>query len=311
MTFDLVIRGGRVVDGTGMPAFTADVGVRDGRIAAHRPHRASGARARSTPTGCWSRPASSTCTRTTTCSSTGIRSRRRRRWHGVDDGARPATAASRSRRRSPRTSTGSPAMLSRVEGMSRAALREGLRFRGGSFADYWRRFDGRLGVNVGSYVGHCAVRRFVMGDAASERARRPPPRSPRCRSWCAQAMREGAIGFSTSQLDIHVGEDGREVPSQPRRAARRSSRCARCWRSSSAARSRSSRAASRGLRRRRPRADARDVPRLGPADRAERAGADAATTRWAGSARSSSCARPSRRACACTRSSPPTSSGST
>ena len=60
-------------------------------------------------------------------------------------------------------------MLSRVEGMSRAALREGLRFRGGSFADYWRRFDGRIGVNVGSYVGHCAVRRWVMGDAASER----------------------------------------------------------------------------------------------------------------------------------------------
>ena len=32
MTFDLVVRGGRVADGTGMPSFTADVAVRDGRI---------------------------------------------------------------------------------------------------------------------------------------------------------------------------------------------------------------------------------------------------------------------------------------
>src|SRR5437016_3171569 len=32
--FDLILRGGRVVDGTGNPSFAADVGIRDGRIAA-------------------------------------------------------------------------------------------------------------------------------------------------------------------------------------------------------------------------------------------------------------------------------------
>ena len=41
-------------------------------------------------------------------------------------------------------------MLSRVEGMPRAALRAGLRFAGGGFGDYWRRFDGRTGKRLGA-----------------------------------------------------------------------------------------------------------------------------------------------------------------
>ena len=61
-------------------------------------------------------------------------------------------------------------MLSRVEGMSADALRAGVPFRGGTLDDFLAGLDGRLGVNVGANVGHCAVRRYVMGDDASERA---------------------------------------------------------------------------------------------------------------------------------------------
>ena len=50
-------------------------------------------------------------------------------------------------------------MLSRVEGMSADALAEGVRFRGGTFGDFLDGLDGRVGVNVGANVGHCAVRR--------------------------------------------------------------------------------------------------------------------------------------------------------
>jgi N-acyl-D-aspartate/D-glutamate deacylase len=51
-----------------------------------------------------------------------------------------------------------------------------------------------------------------MGDDASEREA-TEAEIEQMKECVRQAMREGAIGFSTSQLDLHVGEDGREVPS--------------------------------------------------------------------------------------------------
>ncbi|MFN8643802.1 MAG: amidohydrolase family protein [Candidatus Binatia bacterium] len=103
-------------------------------------------------------------------------------------------------------------MLSRVEGMSVATLTEGLRWKGGGFGEFWRRLEGRLGVNAGGYVGHSAVRRHVMGDEASQRPARADEIG-QMQELVRQAMREGALGFSSSQLDIHVAHDGREVPS--------------------------------------------------------------------------------------------------
>jgi N-acyl-D-aspartate/D-glutamate deacylase len=209
MAFDLVIRGGRVCDGTGLPAYGADIGIRDGRIVkigridggARRTIDADGATV--TPGFIdvhthydvqldWDPLATPSS------------------WHGtttVLTGNCGFTLAPAK----PEDVDWLAGMLSRVEGMSRAALRDGLRFRGGSFADYWRRFDGRLGVNVGSYVGHCAVRRWVMGDDASSR-RASPAEVAAMQDVVRQAMRDGAMGFSTSQLEIHVGEDGRGVP---------------------------------------------------------------------------------------------------
>lgn len=210
MTFDLLIRGARVVDGTGMPSFTADVGVGAGRIAAigrladEATRVIDGDGLVLTPGFIdvhthydaqldWDPTASPSS------------------WHGVTTvlaGNCGFTLA--------------PArvgdcewlaqMLSRVEGMSVASLTAGLRWRGGGFGDFWRRFEGRLGVNAGGYVGHSAVRRHVMGDEASQRPARAEEIA-QMRELVRQAMREGALGFSSSQLDIHVAHDGREVPS--------------------------------------------------------------------------------------------------
>ena len=64
-------------------------------------------------------------------------------------------------------------LLLRCSAASRAcrrdALAAGVTFRGGSLGDFLGGLDGRVGVNVGANVGHSAVRRYVMGDDASER----------------------------------------------------------------------------------------------------------------------------------------------
>ena len=210
MAYDLVIRGGRVLDGTGMPAFAADVAIQDGRIA--RIGRISGdARRVIDADGCvvapgfidvhthydvqldWDPIASPSC------------------WHGVTTvltGNCGFTLAPAK----PDDVGWLAAMLSRVEGMSKQALAVGFEFAGGSFDDFWSRLEGRLGVNAGGYVGHCAVRRWVMGDDASEREATADEIAA-MQDVVRLAMEQGALGFSTSQLDIHVGDDGRGVPS--------------------------------------------------------------------------------------------------
>ena len=208
--FDLLIKSARVVDGTGMPSFTADVGVQAGRIAcvgriddaATRVIDADGLVL--TPGFIdvhthydaqldWDPTASPSS------------------WHGVTTVLAGNCGFTLAPARLGDTDWLAQ-MLSRVEGMSVETLTEGLRWTGGGFGDFWRRLEGRVGVNVGSYVGHSAVRRHVMGDDAS---RRPAHADEigQMQALVRQAMREGALGFSSSQLDIHVAHDGREVPS--------------------------------------------------------------------------------------------------
>jgi N-acyl-D-aspartate/D-glutamate deacylase len=103
-------------------------------------------------------------------------------------------------------------MLSRVEGMSADALTAGVSFGGGSLADFLRGLEGHVGVNVGANVGHCAVRRYVMGDDASERTA-TDDEVVAMQELVRAALRDGAIGFTSSQLDLHVAHDGRGVPS--------------------------------------------------------------------------------------------------
>jgi len=214
MNADLVVRGGLVVDGSGVPAYRADVAVRDGRIVrvgrvaeadlgpgtrvidADGLHVLPGfidihthydAQLHFEPTAS---PAS---------------------WHGVTTvvmgncgftvaPARPGDAAWLLE------------MLSRVEGMSSEALQAGVDFTGGSFGDFLDGLQGRIGVNAAAYVGHSAVRRYVMGDDAQTRAA-TGAEVVEMQELVRDAMRAGAAGFSTSQIELHRAHNGLPVPS--------------------------------------------------------------------------------------------------
>jgi N-acyl-D-aspartate/D-glutamate deacylase len=210
VSWDLLVRGATVVDGTGGPGFTADVAVCDGRVAAVG-RLVGGATRVIDAHGLTVTPgfidihthydAQLHFEPTASPSS----------WHGVTTVLTGNCGF-----------TFAPAkpddvgwllqMLSRVEGMSAEALALAVTFGGGSFADYLAGFEGRIGVNVAANVGHCALRRWVMGDDASERAATLSEIEAMC-ALLRTALAEGAVGFTSSQLDIHVAHDGRPVPS--------------------------------------------------------------------------------------------------
>ena len=208
-TVDLLIRGGTVVDGTGAPARTADVAVRAGRIVGVGRFDDSAARVIDadgllvTPGFVdvhthydaqlhWDPTASPAS------------------WHGVTTlltGNCGFTLAPAK----PEDVPWLLQMLSRVEGMSADALAEGVTYRGGGFGAFLDGLEGRVGVNVGANVGHCAVRRFVMGDDASERTATADEIAA-MQVLVRAALADGAIGFTSSQLELHVAHDGRGVP---------------------------------------------------------------------------------------------------
>ena len=212
-TYDLVVRGGRVCDGTGLPAFTADVGVRQGRVARVGRIDSSDAAKVIDADGLWVTPGfidvhthyDAQLHFEPTCSPSS--------WHGVTTVFTGNCGFTFAPARSPEDLEWLLAMLSRVEGMSAEGLQEGVSFGGGAFGAFLDGLRaGGVGINVAANVGHCALRRWVMGDEASERAATDIEIAAMC-ALLREAVADGAVGFTSSQLDLHVAHDGRPVPS--------------------------------------------------------------------------------------------------
>ena len=104
--------------------------------------------------------------------------------------------------------------LTHVEGMSLAALQAGIRWEFQTFPEYLAFLERRgVGVNVGVFVGHSSVRTWALrGDAAKRAA--TPDEVAQMRSIVAEAMAAGAIGFSTTTSGQHNGENGIPMPSR-------------------------------------------------------------------------------------------------
>jgi N-acyl-D-aspartate/D-glutamate deacylase len=211
MAYDLLIKGGRIYDGSGLPSYLGDVAVQDGRIVetgrisagAKRVIKADGL---AVSPGfidfhthldaqlLWDPLATSSC------------------FHGVTTviPGNCALALAPCKQQDRETILKS---FERVEAISLTALKAGVEWSWTTFPEYLNRLRGKLGVNVAALMGHCALRQFVMGDAATERAA-TPTEIHQMKEILKAGVRAGAIGFSTNQNPVHMFADGTPIPSR-------------------------------------------------------------------------------------------------
>ncbi len=211
MDYDLLIRRGRVVDGSGLPSYVADVGVKSGRIV--EVGRLSGSAARTIDAdGLAVAPgfidhhthldAQMLWDPYGTCEP----------QHGVTTvimGNCGLTLA-------PVKPGDEEALVKsfvRVEAIPRFALEKGVTWKWHTFGEYLDHFEGRVGINVGGLVGHIAVRHHVMGEDAVER-KATAQEVQQMRNQVLEAMQGGALGISTNRNERHMREDGKPVASR-------------------------------------------------------------------------------------------------
>jgi N-acyl-D-aspartate/D-glutamate deacylase len=104
-------------------------------------------------------------------------------------------------------------MMAKVEGMPLAALEHGIEWSWESFSEYLKRLDGGIGVNAGFLVGHCAIRRYVMGaDAVGQEA--SAEQLDAMARVLHESLEAGGLGFSTTQSHTHSDGDGQPVASR-------------------------------------------------------------------------------------------------
>ena len=208
---DKVIRGGTVVDGTGSPSRVADIGIKDGRIVAIGVVEQDAAEVIDA-TGCIVTPGfvdphthyDAQLLWDPTASPSSV--------HGVTTiigGNCGFTLAPLI----PGDADYLRKMMSKVEGMPLAALENGTDWSWETFAEYLGRLEGNISVNAGFLVGHCAIRRYVMGPAAVG-AEASIEHIAGMRTELAKSIQSGALGFSFTNSTSHSDGDGEPVASR-------------------------------------------------------------------------------------------------
>lgn len=104
--------------------------------------------------------------------------------------------------------------LTHVEGMSLDALRTGVDWQFESYPEYLDCLETKgLVPNVASFVGHSSVRTYVLGEDASKRAA-TKAEVAEMKKLVIGGIRAGGVGFATSTLEQHNGENGIPMPSR-------------------------------------------------------------------------------------------------
>ena len=209
MVYDLLVKNGRIVDGSGMPSFHGDVAVMRGKIA--EIGRLSGPAARVIDAGgmviapgfidnhchydaqvTWDPLCTFSCHHGATsvvignCSLT----------------LAPAKPSDREK---------VLGMLSQVEAIPLDILRAGISWNWQTVPQYMDAIDRRLGVNVGMLVGHSPLRLYAMGEASQERAATDGELNA-MREVVREALEAGALGLSVTRNMSHFDVEGKRIP---------------------------------------------------------------------------------------------------
>jgi N-acyl-D-amino-acid deacylase len=105
--------------------------------------------------------------------------------------------------------------LQHVEDMSLPTLQAGIPWDFESFPEYLSSVE-RHGttLNYTAYIGHTALRLFVMGDDGYEREQPTEAELEQMATLVREAVEAGAAGFASSSAPTHNGDGGRPVPSR-------------------------------------------------------------------------------------------------
>ena len=213
MEYDLVIRNGRIVDGTGAAAFTGDVAVQGGRIAcvgrvAARGRREIDAAGKLVTPGwvdvhthldgqaTWDSllmPASNHGVTTVVMGNCGV-------------GFAPCQPTAEAH-------DALIAVMEDVEDIPGTALHEGISWSWESFPQYLDTLE-RMphAIDVAAQVAHCAVRTYVMGERGARNEPATADDIARMAAIVREGLEAGAIGFSTSRTQLHRTRDGEVMP---------------------------------------------------------------------------------------------------
>jgi N-acyl-D-aspartate/D-glutamate deacylase len=211
--YDLVIRGGKIVDGMRTPAYIGDLAVKDGKVAEIGAIRGAG-RQEIDAKGLIVAPGvidvhthyDAQLGWDPYATASG--------WHGVTSivigncgfGFAPCRPEDKDRymRR-----------MVRVEAIPYEAMKEGMRFDWSSQAEYFDSLErSGLGLNVASYIPQTPIRAYVMGEDDNQRKQATPEEIEQMKELVRDGYRAGALGLSTDFYLIDRDMDGKELPSQ-------------------------------------------------------------------------------------------------
>lgn len=211
--FDLIIRNGKIIDGTGSKAYLGDIGVQDGVITAvgDVPQGAQAKRIMDaeghlvTPgwvdshthfdgQSSWDpilTPSSNQGTTTVVMGNCGV-------------GFAPCK---------PDQHDMLISIMEDVEDIPGSALTEGIPWNWESYPEYLDALE-RLphSIDIGSQVPHCAVRCYVMGERALRNEEATDEDIQKMSAIVRDGLRHGALGFTTSRTKLHVTKDGSVMP---------------------------------------------------------------------------------------------------